>query len=140
MTKYTSVQKKETPRKTRQVHPIWRWIGCAFMILIPGVSYALGVWTVKYGFDHGWVIPYQLLGNPTLPDFVYKSRFLATLLSPYTTWTNFYAHAVVALLYMIVLGGILSFVNALVYQLVGPPRWGPQDVPPPKIKTKGYKR
>ena len=110
------------------------------MILIPVVGGALGVATVKYGFEHNWVIPYQLLGNPTLPDFVYKSNLLARLLGPFTTLTNFYAYAVVAFLYMIVMGGILSFVNALVYQLAGPPRWGPQDVPPPKIKTKEYKR
>jgi hypothetical protein len=140
VTKYTSVQKRETPRKVRQVHPIWRGIGCAFMILIPIVSYALGKLTIDYGLSHNWVIPYQLLATPKLPDWIYRSSALATLLGPIATWQYFYAYAVATFIYMVALGGLLSFVNALIYQMVGPPRWGPQDVPPPKFKGKDYHR
>ena len=140
MTKYTSVPKREIPRKIRQVHPIWRVIGCAFMILIPVVSFALGKWTIDYGLDNDWVIPYQLLRAPQLPGFLFRSTALATILTPITTWDYFYAYAAATFLYMVILGGTLSVVNAFVYQVAGPPRWGPQDVPPPKIKTREYKR
>ena len=110
------------------------------MILIPLVSYAAGKATVDYGLSHNWIIPYQLLGTPSLPDYVYKSNLLAQLLSPITTWKYFYAYAVATIIYVIVLGGILSVVNAYIYQIIGPPRWGPQDVPPPKIKSRGFRR
>jgi hypothetical protein len=125
------------------VHPIWRGIGCVFMVLIPFISYAAGVLTVDFGLAHNWPIPYQLLRPITFPDWLYKSSAVAQLLGYITSSKNFYAflaYASAAVVYMILLGGVLSVVNAFVYQVIGPPRWGPQDVPPPKIKTKAFKR
>lgn len=140
MTKYTSVQKRETPIKTRQVHPIWRGIGCAFMILIPFVSYGLGAITVNYAIARKWPIPYELIARPQLPDLIYRSTALAQLFGPITLIDYFYAYAAATFVYMVILGGMLSLVNAFIYQVAGPSRWGPQDVPPPKIKAKRYKR
>jgi hypothetical protein len=140
MTKYNSVSRREPLKKAKQTHPIWRGIGCLFTILIPIMSFAGSILTVSYGLDQGWPIPYQFLGYPRLPDLVYKSNALAAILSPVTTWNNFYAILVVAFFYMLALGGLLAFFNALVYRYAGPPRWGPQDIPPPKFKTKRYKR
>ncbi|MBI5840428.1 MAG: hypothetical protein HZB19_10025 [Chloroflexi bacterium] len=140
MTKYTSVQKREQPVKTRQVHPVWRGIGCLFTILIPIISFAASMLIVEYGVENKWLIPYQLLGNPQLPTFIYKSAVLVQIVGPIAGWTNFYAILVIAIFLMIALGGLLAIVNAIVYQVAGPPRWGPQDVPPPKIKAKRYKR
>ncbi|MEW6402433.1 MAG: hypothetical protein AB1649_11590 [Chloroflexota bacterium] len=140
MTKYSTVQKKETPRKIRQVHPIWRGIGCAFMLLIPVVSVSAGIMTIDYGLEQNWPIPYQLLGYARLPDFIYKVPALTAVFGPIGTWEHFYAYAAATIVYMVVLGGILSFVNALIYEMVGPSRWGPQDVPPPKFKGKDYHR
>jgi len=34
----------------------------------------------------------------------------------------------------------MSVLYAFVYRLVGPPRYGPLDVPPPNVKLKKYKR
>jgi hypothetical protein len=140
MTKYSTVSRQAPSRKIRQVHPIWRGIGCLFTILIPIISYAGAYLTVEYGLDHGWPIPNQLLGFPRLPDFIYRSDALAAFLSPITTWNNLYANLALAFVYMLLLGGLLALVNALVYQFAGPPRWGPQDIPPPKFRTRRYKR
>lgn len=110
------------------------------MVLIPIVSYALGAITVNYGLEHNWPIPYQLLGSLSFPNWLYKSSGLAVILNYLTSLKYFYAYAAAIFIYMVLLGGVLSVINAFVYQVIGPPRWGPQDVPPPKIKSKEYKR
>jgi hypothetical protein len=140
MTKYDSVSRRTAEKKAKQIHPIWRGIGCVFTILIPILSIAGASVTINYGLDHGWPIPYQLLGYPRLPDLVYKSDALAALLNPVTTWNNLYAILALAFMYMLALGGLLAFFNALVYSFAGPPRWGPQDVPPPNFRSRRYKR
>ena len=63
-----------------------------------------------------------------------------TLLSPITNTRHFYAYVVTSILYMILLAGVMSVLYAFVYRLVGPPRYGPLDVPPPNVKLKKYKR
>jgi hypothetical protein len=62
------------------------------------------------------------------------------LLSPITATRHFYAYAVTSLLYMVLLGGIMSVFYAFVYRIVGPPRYGPLDVERPNVKVKKYKR
>jgi len=140
MTKYDSVSRRGSAKQVQQTHPIWRGIGCLFTILIPIISFAGSFLTIGYALDHGWPIPFQLLGYPRLPDFIYKSNAIAALLSPITTWNNFYAVLALAFIYLLALGGLLAFFNALVYRYAGPPRWGPQDMPPPNIRTRRYKR
>jgi cobalamin synthase len=80
------------------------------------------------------------LGAARLPDFFYKSSGLLQLFGFITRIPNFYAHAAVSILYMVLIGGIISVIYAVVYRMVGPSRYGPLDAPPPKIKTKKYTR
>jgi len=41
---------------------------------------------------------------------------------------------------MILFSGIFSFLNALLYRMIGPPRYTPLDAPAPRVKTKRYTR
>ena len=41
---------------------------------------------------------------------------------------------------MLLIGGVISVIYALMYRFIGPSRYGPTDAPPPKIKTKRYTR
>ncbi len=141
MTKYNSAARRRQIQKPDQPHPVWRGIGCMIMVITPLISYAAAKLTIDFGLKSGWVIPYQLLGNPTLPDYVYDVPVLAFLLAPITNWTNLYAYLAVGLMYLMIFGGLLSFTYALTYRFVGPPRWGPLDIPPPRgKKPKPYKR
>ena len=139
MSQYTS-RSRQVTKKPKQQHPVWRGIGCALMLLVPIMSAAFAYETVNYGLENGWYIPYQFLGNPTLPSIIYNSTALATLLYRFTTWTNFYAYLTAFLLYVLFFGGFISFVYALVFSFVGTPRWGPLDEPPPKTRAKKYTR
>ncbi len=141
MTKYDAYNRRRQARKPEKPHPIWRGIGCLIIIIVPLISLAAAKVIIDYGLVQGWPIPYQLLGNPILPDSFYEIPLLILLLAPVTHWTNLYAYLSLSLLLIMIFGGILTFLYAFTYRFVGPPRWGPQDVPPPKgIKPKPYKR
>jgi hypothetical protein len=140
MGKYTSSSRMRLPPKPNGPHVIWRGIGCLMMLIIPAVSIAAGIATVDYGLKHNWPIPYQLLTAPSLPNFFYKSSGLLTIFGPLTQIPTFYAYVAVSLLYMMLIGGVISLIYAYIFRFIGPSRYGPLDAPPPKIKTKRYTR
>ncbi|MDP2777457.1 MAG: hypothetical protein Q8O48_07425 [Anaerolineales bacterium] len=140
MSKYASSVVKRSKPKYDGPHVIWRGIGCLMMLLIPAISIAAGIETIKYGFDNGWTIPYQLLGYPTLPDLFYQSSGLRMIFGPITRVNHLYAYTAASILYMITIGGTISLLYGVAYRIVGPSRYGPMDEPPPKIKTKKYTR
>lgn len=133
MGKYSSVKKKEVIRD-RSPHAIWRGIGCMMFILIPILSIAIGVELVNYGVANKWRIPYQLMGYPAMPDFFRLSNAIWAATAPIRGIENFYAYAVAALVITLILGAIISIAYSFVFQIMGPPRYGPTDVPPVKIK------
>ncbi|MBI3150539.1 MAG: hypothetical protein HYZ21_00250 [Chloroflexi bacterium] len=140
MGKYKSSAVFREKPKQQGPHFIWRGLGCLMMIIIPAISFSAAILTVDYGLAHEWNIPYQLLGTPRLPDIVYSSNTLWAVFGRITEIQHFYAYAAVGILYMILLSGVISFIYAAIYRMLGPSRWGPLDVPPPKFKAKKYTR
>jgi hypothetical protein len=140
MGKYSSNSTRRELRKPDGPHYAWRGIGCLMMIIIPIISFAAGVETIKYGLAAGWPLPYELLGTPQLPALFYRSSGLMILFRPILNTPNFYAYLVFGFLYMILIGGVISVVYALMYRAVSPASRNPLDVPPPKYKAKRYKR
>lgn len=128
------------PKRRSEIHPVWRGIGFVIILIIPILAYAGADVLVRYGLENRWPIPYQLIGQPRLPSFIWKMPVLPQVLRPIFGWTNLYANLVVAIILIILLAGFFSFIYAMMYRVIGPPRYGPTDVPPPKIKTKPYKR
>ena len=140
MGKYrSSATRRQKPVDTGP-HVIWRGLGCLMMIIIPVISYAAATLTVDYGLFHNWTIPYQLLGTPRLPSVFYDVDILWMVFGPLTKIQNLYAYLGIGILYMITLSGMISVIYAFVYRILGPSRWGPMDMPPPKFKTKKYTR
>ena len=140
MTKYNSQIHNQEIKKMEGPHPIWRGIGCVMMILIPIVSYALAVVTIGFALQAKWPLPYQLLGRPQFPLWMWSTPQLAVLIRPLAGIDNLYGNLFLTVVFMVILGGIFAFINAILYRFIGPPRYGPQDVPPPKNKPKPYKR
>jgi hypothetical protein len=120
-------------------HPVWRGIGCILMIVVPIISLGLAELTVQSNWAQLYV-PYQLLGYPVMPAILWKPGFLDPVLGFIQGLPNFYGVLVLFLLYLIVIGAFVSVGNAYLYKTLGPPRYGPQDAPPPKIKARPYKR
>jgi hypothetical protein len=141
MGKYSSkVQKKELTQADKTPHAVWRGIGCLMLLIIPIISIALGIETMNYGLKEEWLIPYQLQGYPDMPKIFTSISALRQLTQPIRQTENFYGYAAFSVLYMILIGGFISVLYAIVWRVVGPDRYGPFDAPPPKIKTKKYTR
>lgn len=140
MSKYSSISHQRSTPPPIRPHPVWRGIGCILIVVVPLISYALAALTVGIAVKQRWPIPYQLLGHPVVPASLWKSQALAPLWAFIQAQNNLYAILVFAVLYIIVIGTILSVGYAVLYHFIGPPRYGPLDAPPPKIKAKRYNR
>jgi len=53
---------------------------------------------------------------------------------------HLYMTLVFTVVYIIVISAILSFGYSFIYRIVGPPRYGPYDLPQPQVKVGRYKR
>ena len=140
MSKHRSNSIKVVKERSGQPHFLWRGIGCVMMLVIPVMSAAIAYEVINYGLNNNWPIPFQLLGTPRYPDLFYRSSGMMIILSPITAIRHFYAYAVGTLIFMILIGRVMSPIYAYVYRMVGPAQYGPLDAPPPNIKIKRYKR
>jgi hypothetical protein len=139
VTRY-SVVRRETKKTTEQTHAVWRGIGCLLALIVPLMSWLLGVETVGLALGQGWPLPYQLLGYPVLPEDLWSVRALWPILNFIGRQQHLYLSLLFMVLYVIVISAVLSFIYSFVYRMVGPPRYGPLDLPQPKIKVGRYKR
>jgi hypothetical protein len=135
MGKYSNTfTQKELPKKN-QTHEIWKQLGCLMMILIPALSIASAMVTVDWIMSYDkYLIPSAMRGIPHPPDFVYKSDGLLMIFKYVTNFENFYAIAVVSLIFIFLLSALVSMVYAAVYSRLAPSRYGPLDAPPQKVK------
>ncbi len=140
MTKYTSAAQRRVTPRPQGPHPIWRGIGCLMFLIIPLISYLLAAMTVQIALDQNWPMPYQLMGYPSMPPLLWAISSLAPVWAFIEGQKDLYAVLGIAVVYIVVFGAILSLGYALVYRLVGPPRYGPLDAPPPRVSVKRYKR
>jgi peptidoglycan/LPS O-acetylase OafA/YrhL len=95
---------------------------------------------VDYGLSHGWPIPTELLGYIQFPDWVWKIPILARIVAPIASYNNLKAVLVFFVVVLVLLIGVYSTLYAIIYRIVGPPRYSAVDAPPPKYKPKKYKR
>lgn len=103
------------PPRLRYIHPVWRGIGCFFILLIPIVAFLAARLIVAENNRQHWVaIPRLLRYGYDLPG-VGEVTLLILMLT----------------LLLILIGfGILTIFYSLIYRIFGPPRYGPLDVPP----------
>lgn len=140
MGKYGSRVVKQPPMPKRDtVNPYMRGIGCLLMLIVPVFAYGVGDLLAGQGFGYP-VIPQEWYGNIQFPAIIYSSTTLAWAAARLSQIPHLAATLAIAVVVMIVVGGILSMVFGWMYSLLAPSRYGPTDVPPPRVKTKKYKR
>ncbi|MFU8772438.1 MAG: hypothetical protein ACNA8H_08475 [Anaerolineales bacterium] len=109
------------PPRPWTVHPVWRGIGCVFMVVLPIMAYVISVILVRENFIQQWVqIPRELAISITIPN-VGQIYLLDILL---------------ALVLLVIGMALFTIIYSAIYRLFGPPRYGPLDVPPPKYRKK----
>jgi len=140
MGKYSTNSRKRAGPPRGQIPPLVRGIGCISMVLIPLFSYGLAVFWIQQSWPGSSLIPLTLRGAPNLPAFMYSSPVLAGLANFLRAQNNLSANLIFALAFTMVIGGFMAIIYGYVYSMFGPSKYGPTDVPPPRVKTKKYTR
>ena len=140
MGRYTSYQRRKPTIERGQVHPVMRGIGCVLFAIVPLISYGIAVLLVKYGVQKGWPIPPNWLGTPTIHPLLFRLAGLRTIIDFLLLQTNLFANLVFAIAIAVFIFGLLSIIYGYMFKLMGPPEYGPTDVPPVRVKVKRYKR
>ena len=140
MGKYSSNSRSKAGPPRGQIPPLVRGIGCITMVLIPLLSYGLAVFWIQQGWPGTSIIPPSLLGPPSVPGFLLQSKYLVGIGSFLSAQNNLKANLVFALAFTMIIGGFMAIIYGYIYAMFGPSKYGPTDVPPPRVKTKKYTR
>jgi hypothetical protein len=131
MGRYDHFRKRE--ERPWKVHPVWRGIGCLWMILIPILSY-VGAWMfTRENFKHGWLpITEELSARISLP--VYDFSFLSfpldfNILVRWLPGQPLYNIDILFFIAFLFLGlGMFSVIYAFLFRSLTPGR-SPLDAP-----------
>ena len=140
MGKYTSSSRRPPPMPRDRMPPLMRGIGCILFVVVPIVAYGVAILLVNYGASRGWPIPQTWYGTPNLPGFLTSLPGLVGLANFLTAQNNLTANLVFTIAITVVIYGLMSVLYGYIFAMVGPSQYGPMDVPPPRVKTKKYKR
>jgi hypothetical protein len=107
--------------KTNRMHPIWRGVGFALLVLAPVMGYAASVLFLDLNNTNRWVpIPGDLLIAAKDPYLLIK--------------------IILTLVFALLIFLLFQLITFFIYRVAGPSRYGPLDVPPVKYRGKRYKR
>lgn len=139
MGKYQTYQKhKDLPRN--EVHPVWRGIGCLIIIITPIISWAAAEVLLGLGKTQKWAFLYEMSGNIRFPDYIYKIPVILVAANFISSIAYLKALLLFFFLILILLSGVFALLNAMLYRMIGPPRYTAIDAPAPRVKTKRYTR
>lgn len=126
MPKYGSYQREPTRderESRRKIHPIWRGVGFAMMIIIPIMAYATTILLITQNQAKGWFpMPVDLAAGPG--DFLYNGD----------PWL--YLKIILTVSLALLFFAIFNLFTFVINSLFAPPRYGPYDVPPIKAKVR----
>ena len=117
-----------------------RGIGCIMIVIVPILAYGIALLLIDYGIRNGWPIPPNWLRPITIPTLLLNLRGLAPVWNFLLNQDNLIAVIVFTIAITVVIGGVMSVLYGYIYSIFGPPRYGPQDAPPIRVKVKRYKR
>jgi hypothetical protein len=131
---------QEDDNSKKEVHPVWRGIGCLLNILTPIISGAAAMVVVEYGKSQGWPFLSQLGGYFRFSDVFYRIAFVKVVANYISSIPDFKALALFFVVFVMVFSSIFAIINAVLYRTFGPPRYSRLDAPAPRVKTKRYTR
>ena len=128
MTKYNKyAQKRTMPSRPRKIHPIWRGIGCILIIISPIIAYSMAHLLINMNADAGWFyIPRELSQTEKIPAMGIPVPYL-------------YAKLMLTFVILVLGNGLLMILYAIIYQFIGPSRYGPLDAKPVRTSPKRKK-
>jgi hypothetical protein len=121
MSKFESVGSNRQPPRKREIHPIWRGVGFAMIILIPLLSYIGTLIIIEENAKQGW--------------FAIPRDLISKYIEPYL-----YVKIILTIVLIFVFSSIFLFITGLINRILAPPRYGVYDVPPQSFRGKKKSR
>jgi len=126
--------RKERQERPWVIHPVWRGIGCALILLIPIMAWYAAV----LFFQTNKTIPlsYTISKPITIPySQVQEIDRILAIFNQYTVSHNLIVGQFLLTVVFLFIGfGILSLIYAVFFKAAGPSRYGPFDIPPDVMK------
>src|SRR4030043_680388 len=126
--------RKERQERPWVIHPVWRGIGCALILLIPIMAWYAAV----LFFQTNKTIPlsYTISKPITIPySQVQEIDRILAIFNQYTVSHNLIVGQFLLTVVFLFIGfGILSLIYAVFFKAAGPSRYGPFDIPPHGMK------
>jgi hypothetical protein len=131
MGKYSKYEFRKVDSRPWEIHPVWRGIGCAMMVLIPIMAYAGAVLLVRANLENRWVpVPQELTG---WVNFAPLARLFPDMTPFLVGLGRIYYLDLLLTFALTLLGfGLLTTIYAFLHSASGGSRYGPTDAPPIK--------
>jgi len=122
---------KEKPWK---VNPVWRGIGCFLILLIPIMSW-FGT-TLFFQSNKKIVLPWELTTLVSIPytHITEVDKVIAPINRYFAATGLVFGQIFFTIILSFIGFGIFAFIYSLLYKIAGPPRYGPFDVPPNRVR------
>jgi hypothetical protein len=124
---------REREQRPWKIHPVWRGIGCALLLLVPIMSwYGTKLFLQS---NEKVVLPWELTTVVTIPyTHVGEIDKMIGEINHYFNATGFvFGQIFFTIIFSIIGFGLIALIYAIMYKVAGPSRYGPFDVPPNRV-------
>ena len=129
----TQQYRRQKDQKPWKINPVWRGIGCVLILLVPIMAwFATNLFLQS---NEKMVLPWELTKVVAIP-YTKISEIDQVILpiNRYFASTGFvFGQVFFTIIFSVIGFGVLAFLYSILYRVVGPPRYGPFDVPPNKV-------
>jgi hypothetical protein len=114
----TYANRQESVPVKKEVHPIWRGIGFAMIIIVPFLSYIGSLVILEQnGISHWFPIPADLIATGTDPLL--------------------YIKIIITICLIFIIFAVFNFLTFVIFRIFGPARYSPLDAPPEMVRRRG---
>jgi hypothetical protein len=129
MGKYAKYEYKQVKPRRWKVHPIWRGIGLALVILVPILSYTGAYMLVRENMKSKWFeVSADLMQTINFAPLLRMIPELSGVVA--SIGKIYYLDLAFTVLFMVVGFGVLTILSGILYRAMGPSRYGPVDAEP----------
>jgi hypothetical protein len=126
--------RKDQKQRRWKINPVWRGIGCFLILLIPIMAWFAASILVQSDFQ---LINSAQLDKPVRIKYVHVVEIdkVISEINKFSAANNLVSGQFFYTVILMVLGfGLFSVIYGIMYKIVGPPRYGPFDVPPQSMR------
>jgi hypothetical protein len=121
MSKHENFTNQRPIPRSREIHPIWRGVGFAMIILIPFLSYIGTLIILEENTKRGW--------------FFIPRDLISPYVEPYL-----YVKIIITIVLIFVFSSVFLLITGLITRVLAPPCYGVYDVPPQAFRGKKKSR